>query len=89
MAAEPIPPQSDHEANLAAYRLRQQELEAEHRGDYVAITGGCIIGVYPSFDEAQAAVTQHQRVLVFEIGTEPILSPLRAISGRKLGNIGR
>lgn len=88
MAAKPKP--SERERNLEAYNRRRAELEAEHRGEYVAVASGRIVGVYPTFDEACAAVEQHETKLVFEIGDRPDLGPLRISSiGRKLGRIVR
>lgn len=83
------PDSSERDLNLAAYDQRRAALEAKHRGEYVAVAGGCIVGVYPSFEEADNAVAECQEKLVFEIGTQPALSPVRAVAGRKLGTIAR
>ncbi len=86
MAAKPKP---DQGKNLAAYLEQQAQLEAEHRGEYVAVAGGRVVGVYPDFDTACAAVARYRHKLVFEIGQMPTLSPVRALKGRKLGSLAR
>jgi hypothetical protein len=58
-----------------------------HRGEYVAVAGSQVMGVYPDFEAACAAVEQYQKKLVFQIGDRPILGPVRAIQGRKLGRL--
>ncbi len=83
MAAEQKPERRDK--NLEAYREQQAALEAEHRGEYDAPARDRDVGVYPDFDTACAAVARYRHKLVFEIGDVPILSPVRALKGRKLG----
>jgi hypothetical protein len=64
------------DSNLEAYSQHRAQLEAEHRGEYVAVAGGRIVGVYPSADKAERAVAQYPYKLVFEIGAQPKLAPL-------------
>jgi hypothetical protein len=97
MAAKPKPEQQDEnrqayreqqERNLQAYREQQAELEAKHRGEYVAVAGGRVVGVYPDFEAACAAVEQDRMKLVFQIGDRPDLGPIRLSSPiRKLGTL--
>jgi hypothetical protein len=85
MAAEQKP---DQDKNLAAYREQQAALEAEHRGEYVAVAGGRVVGIYPDFDTACAAVTRYRHKLVFQIGDRPDVSTIRLSSPiRKLGTL--
>jgi hypothetical protein len=86
MAPKSKPEQQDK--NLKAYLEQQAELEAQHRGEYVAVAGGRVVGIYPDFEAACAAVTRYRHKLVFEIGDVPILAPLRLSSPiRKLGTL--
>jgi len=85
MAARPRP--SEQERNLKAYNRQRAELEAHHRGEYVAVANGEVLGWSSSLDEAMRIAEPFAHKLVFQIGTEPVLSPLRALSGRKLGRI--
>lgn len=82
MAAKPKT--SEREQNLRAYNHQRAELEAQHWGEYVAMAGGRIVGVYPVFEDACAAVEQYQSKLVFEVGDRPDLGPLKVNWGRKL-----
>jgi hypothetical protein len=83
-----MPKSGEQDRNLEAYQQQQAKLEAEHRGEYVAVAGGRVVGVYPDFDTACAAVERYKTKFVFEIGDLPSLSPLRLSSPiRKLGTL--
>ena len=68
--------------NTEAYERLKSQIEAEYRGQYVAIADGRLICVSPSFDEASEAAKEYRHAFVFEAGDEPILGEVRGPSPR-------
>jgi hypothetical protein len=64
------------ERNIEAYRQARSEI-AEHRGEYVTVRNGRIVGFSRSFDEAFRMAQGDPDALVLEAGAEPIGEPAR------------
>lgn len=63
---------------IATYEGMQEQLEAEHKGEWAVIHGEELVGTYPDFQvAADAAVRQFGRgpYLIREIGAPPIVIP--------------
>lgn len=63
--------EEERERDFAAYEAMKQEILANHRGEYIAIAGGRLVKIAPTFDEAWDAVKGHRHALVFRGGSEP------------------
>ena len=66
------------ESEIAAFKQLQQQLEADHMGEWVLIHEGRVIAFYPSFESAaDQAVTRFGSgpFLIREIGAESITLP--------------
>lgn len=64
--------EEERERDFAAYDRMKDEIIKKYVGQYVAIAGGRLMKVAPTFDEAVAAVRHYQHYLVFEAGYEPV-----------------
>jgi hypothetical protein len=75
------PARYEHEAalNRRAYESLREQIRREHAGRYVALGLGQILAAADTYDEAVAAVRQHQPVpdffLVFPADEEPVFEP--------------
>ena len=66
------------DVEIATYEGMQEQLEANHKGEWVVIHGEELIGTYPDFQvAADAAVRRFGRgpYLIREIGAPPIVIP--------------
>jgi len=66
------------EREIAAYDAMRAELENQHMGEWVLVSGEQLIGVFPSFDEAATdAVQKFGRgpYLIRQVGAPPVSMP--------------
>jgi hypothetical protein len=73
---------TDIDREIAAYETMRAELENQHMGEWIIISGEKLIGVFPSFDEAaRDAVQKFGRgpYLIRQVGAPPITMPASVV----------
>jgi hypothetical protein len=73
---------TDIDREIAAYETMRAELENQHMGEWILVSGEKLIGVFSSFDEtAREAVQRFGRgpYLIRQVGAPPITMPASVV----------
>ena len=73
---------TDIDREIAAYETMRAELENQHMGEWIIVSGEKLIGVFSSFDEAaRDAVQKFGRgpYLIRQVGAPPITMPASVV----------
>ncbi|MGA2340000.1 MAG: hypothetical protein ABSF75_08895 [Terracidiphilus sp.] len=73
---------TDIDREIAAYETMRSDLENQHMGEWVIVSGEKLIGVFSSFDEAaRDAVQKFGRgpYLIRQVGAPPITMPASVV----------
>ena len=69
--------EEEREQDWQAYAHLEADLLQNHRGQYAAIAGGKLVKIAGTIEEARAAVKKRRHALVFQVGADPRIEPLR------------